>query len=104
MSQATIATEHYGIRVASHQRHVALIYVPTCRRCKHAICPGCGDWCDRLIGQGLDQCCGGKCVPTAARTTYVRVEASDSELILKWHRLAAELIEKLEHPIDEGAP
>lgn len=33
-----------------------------CVVCKHAICPGCGDWCDTLLGDDQDFCCEGECV------------------------------------------
>lgn len=35
-----------------------------CVKCGHPPCPGCGDWCDKLIPDGdgdWDLCCDGEC-------------------------------------------
>jgi len=90
----TLATEHYGIHIMPPFIFKATIVVATCRNCGHGICPGCGDWCDTLIGPGLDQCCNGECWPTLEETT-IHIVASQEQLVQQWQTQATELIARL---------
>ena len=95
MSCVTIATEHHGIHIEPPTSYRAIIEVATCAVCKHPICPGCGDWCDKLVGTELNQCCQGVGKPTTAHTILIWVTATEPELIQEWTRHAKDLISRL---------
>jgi len=42
-----------GCELTTGEREV-LYLVPVCKRCGHAICPCCGDWCDACFDRDFD--------------------------------------------------
>lgn len=69
-----------------------LSLVPVCGVCKHPICPGCGDWCDNLIGETFELCCDGSCAP-GRETTTIQVRADKQELIDGWKEKALQMVD-----------
>jgi hypothetical protein len=84
----TIATEHHDIRIIHVKEFVRMVVVLECAKCGHGICPGCGDWCDRLIGPDLALCCEGHCRPSSLTTT-IMISSSNQKLLQSWIDQAA---------------
>ena len=92
MTNATIGTEHRDVRIVPPTEFQMEIVVPICIVCGHAICPGCQDWCDILIGEDMDLCCDGHCTPSPRQTTTIKASSHKQEHLDGWKENAARMV------------